>query len=62
MARQSTHKFVVVLVTSRERKDVKDSERGTREAAEGVAEEKLKSMKDYMSSFYLAIEERWSLE
>ena len=56
------HKFVVVLVSDGDRTDIEDSERDTRAEAEGVLGTQLADMEDYMSSFYLTIEERWSIE
>jgi hypothetical protein len=56
------HKFVVVLVTRDKRSDIKDSESDTRKAAEKILAAQLADMSDYMSSFYLTIEERWSLK
>lgn len=54
-------KFVVVLVTRDKRTDIKGSESDTREQAEEALMAQLEGMGDYMSSFHLLIEERWSL-
>lgn len=56
------HKFVVVLVSDGDRTNIEDSERDTRKEAEKVLTDQLSDMEDYMSEFYLTIEERWSLE
>ncbi len=55
------HTFVVVLVKRDERSDIKHPECSTREQAEMILGVQLADMQDYMSKFYLTIEERWSL-
>lgn len=56
------HKFVVIIVSDGDRTDLIGSESDTRAEAEGILGTQLAEMEDYMSSFYLTIEERWSLE
>jgi hypothetical protein len=54
------HRFVIVLVNKDNRSDIKTLL--SRAAAESAITIQLDDMKDYMGTFFLTIEERWSLK
>lgn len=58
---KTKHTFVVVKVARGERDDMEHDECTTHAQAEMILGTLLADMGDYMSKFYLTIEERWSL-